>query len=33
MAAAKLALADAATINPNMSATSVQKICEQSHAE
>ena len=32
MAAAKLALADAATINPNMSLAAVQKIYEQSHA-
>jgi pseudouridine kinase len=33
MAAAKLTLADAATINPNMSLAAVQKIYEQSHAE
>lgn len=33
MAAATLALADAATINPNMSSAAVQKIYEQSHAK
>jgi pseudouridine kinase len=33
IATATLALTDAATINPNMSATAVQKIYEQNHAE
>ena len=33
MAAAKLALADAATINPNMSIAAVRQIYEQSHAK